>query len=80
MTPGTVDAAKGEREIDTLVATGEVADLPGAFVVVAKVDGPTRATNRFFRRRRREISAAGGLQGMVRISGRGTKPGKRYRW
>jgi hypothetical protein len=78
-TPGTLDPAQGEDEIDTFVPTREIAHASRPFVVVAAIPLAADAAHRFFRRRWRVISTARGSPKIPRTLGRGTKPGNRKR-
>jgi hypothetical protein len=76
-TPGAMNPAGLEVEVDPLVATGQVADTAWALVVIGAEGLSTDPAVRFFRRRRRVMTTARGSPKMPRTLGRGMKPGKR---
>src|SRR5262249_13732484 len=75
--PHTLDPAQGVGEVDTFVATGEVASAAGALVVGGPRNLPAGTTGRFFRLRRRAMRTARGSPKTPWTLGWGTKPGNR---
>src|SRR5262245_42500425 len=67
-TPGAVDPAYRDVEIDPPVATGDVADAPRSLVVERTAAAPTDPTACFFRRRRSVMTTAHGSPKTPRTS------------
>src|SRR5712692_3534529 len=77
-TPATLDAANLELQVDTGVATGQVADPPQLAVVMGALGLAAHATSCFFRRRCKDTRRALGSPKMPRTMAAGRKPGNRY--
>ena len=73
----TLDPAQEVLEIDTLVATGEIAGAPQSLVVACPGNLAADVAHRFFRRRRKVITTACGSPKTPQIVRCGTKPGNR---
>src|SRR5262249_58353440 len=77
-TPPTGDATDGKRQVDPLIATGEVTDLAWPLIIEAREALATHAALRFFRRRRKVRRTAWGSASRSWIRARGGKTGERH--